>query len=244
MTDDIDVKVLSTTAMKAVFEELAAVFDRETGYRLSISLGPSLQLERRLGEGEPADIAILAADGANTLVARGKIVAGSLVDIARSSVAVAVRKGTPKPDISTPEAFKQAVLAARAIAVSKPEGGGQSGRHIAQVFANLGIAEAMRAKSLYGSGGPEGLTGLFLLRGEAELAIQQTSELMAVDGIDIVGPLPASLQKVTLFTAGIPTSASEPEGGRALIEFLTAPAAKRVIKSKGLDPAQSAIVSY
>ena len=233
----IEIKVLSTTAMKTVFMELAPAFERSTGNRLDVTLGPSLRLEQQLAEGEVADLAIVSAPGARDLVASGRMAAGSVVDIARSSIGVAVPKGAPKPDIATVEGFKRAMLAAKSIACSKPVGGGQSGVHLAKVFDQLGIAEAMRAKAKYGAGGEAGLTGLIVLRGEADIGIQQISELMAVSGIDIVGPLPPEIQMATPFVAGIPANARHPEAGRALIGFLTTPEAKRVLQAKGLEPA-------
>jgi molybdate transport system substrate-binding protein len=232
-----EIKVLSTTAMKMVFEELSPRFERETGNRLAVTLGPSLALEKRVGEDEAADMAILGSAGAKGLIARGKIVAGSAVDIARSSIGVAVQKGAPKPDISSAESFKRAMLAAKSIACSKPVGGGASGAHLAKVFEKLGIAETMAAKAKYGAGGAAGLAGLVVLRGEADIGIQQMAELIAVDGIDVVGPLPPDLQMVTTFTGTIPATASHAAAGRLLIEFLTTPAAKAVIKAKGLEPA-------
>jgi molybdate transport system substrate-binding protein len=231
-----DIKVLSTTAMKTVFEELAPRFERATGHRLNVALGPSLRLEKQLADGEAADVAIVTAAGLKDLVAGGKIVAGSLVDIANSPLGVAVQKGAPKPDISTADAFKRAMLSAESVALSKPVGGGQSGVHMAKVFEQLGITDAMRGKSLYGAGGPAGLVGLIVLRGEAEIGVQQMAELAGVSGIDIVGPLPAELQSVTLFTAATPTTASNAAAGRELIGFLTTADAKQVIKAKGLDP--------
>ena len=233
----IDIKVLSTTAMKTVFEELAPAFERATGNRLAVTLGPSLRLEKQLAEGEAADMAIVSASGARDLVASGRMVAGSVVEIAKSSIGVAVAKGAPKPDLSTVEGFKRAMLAAKTIACSRPVGGGQSGVHIAKVFADLGITEQMQAKSRYGAGGPAGLAGLMVLRGEADIGIQQMAELMAVDGIDVVGPLPPEIQMVTSFVAAIPTNASHAAAGRAVIAFLITPDAKRVLKAKGLDPA-------
>jgi molybdate transport system substrate-binding protein len=231
------IKVLSTTAMKTVLDELAPQFERTKGHRLDLNFGPSLQHEARLSEGEAADVTILSASGAKSLAASGKIADGSLVDLVRSSLGVAVQKGAPKPDISSAQAFKRTVLAAKSIAVSKPVGGGQSGAHMAKVFAQLGIADAIDAKVKYSAGGPAGLVGLMLLRGEAELGVQQIAEIMAVPGIDFVGPMPAELQSVTTFTAAIPTGASHADAGRALIDFLTTPAAKSVIKAKGLEPA-------
>jgi molybdate transport system substrate-binding protein len=223
--------------MKTVFEELSPLFERQTGNRLSVTLGPSLRLEQRLAEGEAADVAIVGAAGARDLVDRGRLVAGSVTAIARSSIGIAVAKNAPSPDISSVEAFKRTLLAAKSIALSQPVGGGQSGVHMAKVFERLGIAEAMQAKAKYGAGGAGGLAGLVVRRGEAEIAIQQMAELMAVADIDIVGPLPAELQHITTFAAGIPTSASRPEVGRVLIDFLMAPAAKTIIKVKGLEPA-------
>jgi molybdate transport system substrate-binding protein len=237
VASQIEIKVLSTTAMKMVFEEIAPWFERETGRRLAVELGPSLRLEARLRAGEAADVAIVTSAGVMDLIGSGKIVAGSLVDVARSAIGICVAKGAPRPDISSAEAFKRAMLSAKSIAVSKPVGGGASGVHMAKVFEQLGITQAMQAKSHYGAGGAAGLAGLVVLRGEAEIGIQQMSELMAVSGIDVVGPLPVELQNVTMFTAAIPTSASHADAGRALIEFLTTSAAKSVIAAKGLEPA-------
>jgi molybdate transport system substrate-binding protein len=233
----IDIKVLSTTAMKTVFEALSPGFERATGNRFAVELGPSLRLEKQLAEGEAADVAIVSENGARDLVGQGRLAEGTTTDIAKSSIGIAVQKGAPKPDISTVEGFRRAMLAAKSIACSKPVGGGQSGVHIAKVFADLGITEQMAAKSKYGAGGAAGLAGLVLMRGEADIAIQQMAELMAVDGIDVVGPLPAEIQMVTPFVAAIPVNASHPAEAKAVIAFLTTPEAKRVLKAKGLDPA-------
>ena len=195
MAAAVEIKVLSTTAMKMVFEELAPRFERETGNRLAVSLGPSLQLEKRLLDGETADVAIVTGPGAKELIGRGRIVAGSLVDVARSLIGIAVPKGAPKPDLSSVEGFKQALLAAKSIALSKPVGGGASGAHMAKVFEHLGITAAMQAKAKYGAGGAAGLAGLVVQRGEADIGIQQMAELIAVAGIDVVGPLPRGYSK-------------------------------------------------
>jgi molybdate transport system substrate-binding protein len=232
-----DVKVLATTAMKTVFEDLSPQFQAATGNRVIASFGPSVQIEKRLAEGEVADVAVLTTAAANDMIGRGKVLAGSLVDVARSSLGVAVQRGAPKPDISSVESFKRALLAAKSVAVSRPVGAGLSGAHMAKVFADLGIADAMAAKAKYGTGGVSGLVGLIIERGEAEIGVQQIAELKAVPGVDFVGPLPAAIQSVTPFTAAIPTSAQQPEAGRKLIAFLTTSAAKRVIAGKGLDPA-------
>ena len=232
----VEIKVLSTTAMKTVFEELAPRFEGETGGRLAVSLGPSLQLEKRLLEGEIADVAIVTGPGTTELIGRGKIVAGSRRDVARSLIGIAVPKGAPRPDLSSVEGFKRALLAAKSIALSKPVGGGASGAHMAKVFEELGITAAMAAKAKYGAGGAAGLAGLVVQRGEADIGIQQMAELNAVAGIDVVGPLPKEVQSVTVFTAAVPTGALHPAEGRSLIDFLVTPAAKSVIKAKGLEP--------
>ena len=223
--------------MKMVFEELSPRFEEATGSRLVVQLGPSLVLEKRLADGETADVAIVTAPGAADLLGRGKLAAGSLTGIARSLIGVAVPKGAPRPDLASVEGFKQALLAARAIALSKPVGGGASGAHMAKVFEQLGITETMTAKAKYGAGGAAGLAGLVVKRGEADIGIQQMAELLAVDGIDVVGPLPEAIQADTMFTAGIPAGSAHPAAARAAIAFLTTPAAKAVIKAKGLEPA-------
>ncbi len=232
-----EVRVLATTAMKTVFEELSPRFQAASGSRVSASFGPSVQVEKRLAEGEAADVAVLTIAAANDMLARGKLLAGSLVDIARSGLGVAVRRGAPKPDISSAEAFKRALLAAKSIAVSKPVGAGLSGAHMAKVFQDLGIADAIAVKIKYGTGGVSGLVGLIIERGEAEIGVQQIAELKAVPGVDFIGPLPSELQSVTPFAAAIAAAAQNAEGGRKLIAFLTTPAAKRVIEAKGLQPA-------
>ncbi len=158
MAAPVEIRVLSTTAMKMVFEELSPRFERETGNRLAVTLGPSLVLEKRVGEGEAADVAIVTGPGAKDLAARGKLVAASAHRrraLARS--AIAVPKGAAKPDLSSAEGFKRAMLAATSVALSKPVGGGASGAHMAKVFEQLGITEAMAAKAKYGAGGAAGL---------------------------------------------------------------------------------------
>jgi molybdate transport system substrate-binding protein len=231
-----ELAVSSTTAMKTAFEELAPAFERQTGHRLAVNLGPSLQIEKRLAEGETPDLAIVTRPGAEELVGRGRGAADSLTDIARSFIGVCVAKGAPRPDLSSVESFKQAMLRAQSIALSKPVGGGASGAHMAKVFDRLGIAAAIAGKSIYGTGGPAGLVGLIVARGEAEIGIQQMAELLAVPNVDVVGPLPQLVQSVTQFTAFVPSGAAEPLTARALIEFLRSPAAKVVIKAKGLEP--------
>jgi molybdate transport system substrate-binding protein len=232
-----EVTVLATTAMKTSFDELAAPFERGSGHRLALTFGPSLQLEKRLGDDAAADVAIVSAAGVDDLLARGKLVSGSVTPIAGSALGVAVPRGAAEPDITSAAAFKHALLAAKSIAVSKPVGGGQSGVHMAKIFAQLGVAEEMAAKAKYGTGGVSGLVGLIVERGEAEIGVQQIAELLAVPGVQFVGPLPDELQCITPFVAAVPATAQNADAGRQLIAFLTSAEAKRVIKAKGLQPA-------
>jgi molybdate transport system substrate-binding protein len=150
-------------------------------------------------------------------------------------MALAVQKGAPKPEISTPEKFRQAMLAAKSLGMSNPVGGGASGALLAAIFEKLGIAEAMQPKLTFGPGGPAGLIGHFLVRKDVEIGIQQLPELMAVPGIDIVGPLPFGVDTVSVFSAGVSTAAKDADAARELIRFLAGAEAKAVIKSKGME---------
>jgi molybdate transport system substrate-binding protein len=188
-----------------------------------------------VADGEETDVAIVTHQGLKDLTYQGKLVPGSGADIARSAMALAVQKGAAKPDISSGAKFKAALLAAKSLGMSNPVGGGQSGANLVKIFDKLGIIEAMKTKSVYGPGGPAGLIGNFLVRKEVEIGIQQLPELMAVPGIDIVGPLPSDVQLMTIFSAGLSTSAKNVDGAKALIQFLSGPKAAAVMKSKGLE---------
>ena len=231
-----EIKIISTTAMKTSLDELAAGFERATGHMLAFSFGPSARIKKQVADGEPNDITIATDRGIDELIAQGRIVAGTRADLARSAMALAVQQGAKRPDISSAEKFKQAMLAARSLGMSNPVGGGQSGANLIAIFERLGIADAMKPKCFYGPGGPAGLIGNFLVRKEIEVGIQQLPELMAVPGIDVVGPLPGDLQVMTVFTASVSASATDAEAARALIKFLATPAAQAVMKAKGLEP--------
>jgi molybdate transport system substrate-binding protein len=231
-----DVKVLSTTALTSVLQELAPQFERTTGHKISLTFATAATLAKRIADGESADVAVLTPGAIEDLTTKGKIVAGSSIALARSGIGVAVRAGAPKPDISSPEALKQALLAAKSVAYSDPASGGASGVHFAKVLERLGIAAEVAAKATLSQGGSGGLVGDLIVKGDAEIGVQQVPELMAVSGIDIVGPLPGDLQNVTRFSAGIPVNAKEAEAGKALIGFLRTPASMAVFRAKGLEP--------
>lgn len=231
-----NIKLLCTTALKTTIDELQPQFERETGNKLAASYGPSAQLTRRLADGEVADIAVLTGPEFEEMAKLGKLNPGSRLKLAQSATMVAVKQGTPRPDISTVEKFKQAMLAAKSIAYSGP-GAGASGAHVASVFAKLGITDATRAKTVLGPGGPAGLIGNYLVRGEAEIGMQQDAELMAVPGVDILGPLPPGIELTTEFVFGTHTGVTDGGAGKALGQFLRTPAARSVMKAKGLTPA-------
>jgi molybdate transport system substrate-binding protein len=231
-----DVKVLSTTALTSVLQELAPQFERTTGHKLSLTFATAATLAKRIADGESADVAVLTPAAIADLTTQSKIVPGSAVALARSGIGVAVRAGAPRPDISSPEALKQALLAAKSVAYTDPASGGASGVHFAKVLERLGIAAVVALKAKLSQGGSGGLVGDLVVKGDAEIGVQQIPELMAVSGIDIVGPLPGDLQNVTRFSAGIPTNAKDPDIGKALIAFLRTPTSAAVFKAKGLEP--------
>jgi molybdate transport system substrate-binding protein len=224
-----DIKVLSTNGVATVLRELAPQFERAKGHKLAITLGATAKLKQQIGEGAAFDVAILTAEATDDLIKQGKIT-GARADLAKSGVGVAVRAGARKPDIGTVAAFKRTLLDAKSVAYSAH---GMSGIYFASLLERLGIAEEMRPKSKVQQGVP---TGEAAARGEAELAIQQISELMPVAGIEIVGPFPAELQLFTVFSAGLGAQAAQKEGARALIDFLSAQMKDPLLAAKGLEP--------
>lgn len=230
-------RVISTTAMKPALDALAPAFERETGHAVHFSFGPSGRMAKLVAGGEPCDVAIVTAAGIDELIAQDCLVSRS--DIARSVIGLAVQQGAPKPDISTVDGFADALLSARSLAMSHPTGGAQSGAHLKRIFERLGIADAVLAKATFGPGGPAGLIGNYLVRGEVEVGLQQLSELMMVPGIDVVGPIPAEVQLTTMFSAGISTAAADAALARAFIAHLRRPEAAAVFPDRGLEQVRS-----
>jgi len=224
-------KVLSTLAFIELWHELKPKFEAG-GPKIDLVLAPGGAINKRIAEGETGDVVLNPTSGIERLVEDGKVVAGTSRVVARSGVGVAVRKGAPKPDISTADALRRTLLSANAVAYSDPAGGGGSGIHFAKVLQRLGIADQVNAKAKLGSGV---LNGEVVARGDADIAIQQIPELMAISGVDIVGPLPGDLQLVTSFSAALLSSSRKPETARALIEFLTSQDAVVVLKAKGFE---------
>ena len=230
-----EVKVLITTAMKAAIDELGPAFEKAAGHTLRITYGPSGALAKRIAGGETADLVIVAG-GIDDLIKAGRVRADSPRDVARVRIGVAVRKGAPKPDIGTVDAFKRTLSAAKSIALVDPDAGGASGIYLFKMLERIGMLAEVKAKARLARGGTEDMVSAIVARGEAEIGLQQISEIMSVAGADLVGPLPDELQTVTVYTAGIPAGAQQADAATAFIRFLTTPAAAAVYKTKGLDP--------
>ena len=230
-----EVKVMISGGLSAAYEELGHDFERDTGNKLTTVKGPSMgatpqAIPNRIDRGEAVDVVIMVGDALTGLVNRGKVVPASRVDIARSSIAMAVRKGDAKPDISTVDALKRTLLAAKSIAYSDSA----SGVYIEkELFPRLGIAEQLKGKARMIPAEP---VGQVVARGDAQIGFQQLSELKTIAGIDIVGFLPAGAQKVTVFSAGIGADSKEPAAAKALLDYLATPKAREVITKTGLEP--------
>ena len=229
-----DLKVFSTIGVQLPLEELAAKFEKASGHKLGITWATAAVLVRRIQAGETADLMILTKQGLETLAKDGKASIGPDATFASSGMAVVVKKGAPKPDISTPEAFKQALLNAKGVAYSDPAAGGASGVYFAQLIERMGIADQIKAKAKFPP--PSGLSAALVVSGDAELAVQQEPEVMSVAGVDIVGPLPAAINNITTYSAGLGAGTKQAEAAIALIKYLHTPEAGAVFKAKGLTP--------
>jgi molybdate transport system substrate-binding protein len=227
-----EIKVLSAGAVRKIVGELAEAFQAETRHTVTIAQGTAGQLRDKVAAGEVADVVIVSDTALEQLLAANAVVKDTRADIARTGVGVAVLEGAPRPDISTPEAFKQAVLAARAIVYTDPGIGATSGIHVAGLLKRLGIAEQVKDKTVLW---PGGYAAEALVKGQADLCVHQISEILPVKGVTLVGPLPRDLQKTTTYSAGVPARAASPELGRAFIAFLTRPAFKAKFAAVGLD---------
>ena len=226
-------KVFSTIAVQGAVMEIAPQFEQVHGCTLAFTWATAPLLLKRLEAGETADALILNRASIDSLNAAGRLVAGSDVTLAGSATALAVKAGAPRPNISTPEALKRTLLAAKAVSYTDPAAGGASGIYFAKLLERMGIAAEMKAKTIFPP--PSGYAGTYLLSGEAQLAVQQVPELLQVAGIDIIGPLPGDLHMVTVFAAGIPANSTRIETARALVDFLRSPAAKVAFRARGLD---------
>jgi len=225
-----EIKVLSTQAVEGAYRELVPQFEKATGHKVTTIFTGTLDAQKRIAAGDTYDLIIMAGPAIDDLIRSGKVAPGSRVDLARSGVGVAVRAGAPKPDIHSTEALKKTLLAARSIGYSS----GPSGVYLADLLRRLGIGDQVKSKLKQT---PTGVfVGSILASGEVEIGFQQVSELSHYPGIDYVGPLPADIQHVTVFSSGIQIGAASVEAAKAWITFLTSPAAAAVFRSKSMDP--------
>ena len=225
-----EIVVLSSVGVKTVLEEVGPQFEQATKHKLVFQFATAAELKARIERGEAFDVAILTAAGIDDLIKQTKLASATRVDVAKSGAGVAIKKGAPKPDITTAEGFRQTLLAAKSIAYSAQ---GATGPNMRKIFERFGIAEEMKAKTTVVSGitAPEAVA-----KGEAELGFTQISEILPVEGAVLAGPLPPEVQVYTIFTAAVAVTTKDPAAAQTFIKFLTSPAAAPVIKAKGMEP--------
>ena len=229
-----EVHVLAARAVEKVVPDLAEAFRRETGHAVSFTFGTAGAMQAKAAAGEAADLVILGAQGAEALERRGVVSAGSRVTVGRVAVGLATRAGAPRPDILTPEALRNALLAARSIAYADPARGGQGGTLFAALVERLGLADALVAKT---SREPDGITALErVARGEIELGAAPVSEIVAIPGLALVGPVPASLAPALVYTAGILVRSRAPAAAAAFVRYVTGPAGRTRLAAAGFEP--------
>jgi molybdate transport system substrate-binding protein len=222
---------ISSMATRQLLAELSDAW-RDSGHGdIGIESVGGVDAAKRVHDGEPFDVVVLAAEAIAKLVAAGSVVRGSERDIARSAIAIAVRRGAERPGVETEDALRAAVLAARAVGYST----GPSGVALQQLFGRWGIAEQLRDRLVQA---PPGVpVGALIARGEVDLGFQQLSELMHLDGVDVVGPMPPALQIVTTFSGGVCAACAHPDAARAFLDFIGSPAADEAKRRHGMQPA-------
>lgn len=230
-----DIKVMSAGAVKTMVTALGAEFERESGNKLDLNFGTAGSLRERIMNGEVSDIVVLSESAIAELAKLGLVLPGSSVDLGRTVTGVIVREGTPEPDISTPDAFKQALLDACSVAYTDPKAGGSGGIMFSALLHKLGIADAINNKAVLGKGGHD--VAVLVAEGRAELGTTFISEVLPVRGAKVVGPLPGRLHTANTYTAAIHASAASRAGAEALLRKLTDPAARGRYKAAGLEPA-------
>ena len=231
-----EIKVLTAGAFKQVLLVLVPDFEKQTGHKVILENDTVGALTKRIEGGEAFDLAVLTPAAVNDLSTKGKFVAGSRTNLGRVGVGVVVKEGAPKPDISSVDAFKKTLLAAKSVAYIDPAAGGSSGIYVAGLRDKLGVAADVKPKAKLI---PGGAVAEHIARGEAEIGIHQISEILPVKGITLVGPLPADIQNYTVYAAGLGANGKESEAAKALLKTLSGPAAADVLKSKGMEPAGS-----
>jgi molybdate transport system substrate-binding protein len=227
-------KILTGGAFKQVVVALVPEFEAHTGQRVEVRNDTAGALSRRIAGGETFDLAVITPPVLQALAAQGHVAADGIVPLAKVAIGVAVKSGTPKPEIGTAEQFKQAVLDARKVAYVDPAAGGSSGIYLDALFQRMGIADQVRAKAVLV---PGGLVAERLVNGEADLAIHQISEILPVAGVTLVGPLPDAIQNYTTYAGAVSSRAANPEAAKAFLAALGGQQALEVLRSKGMAPA-------
>lgn len=229
-----EIKVLTGGAFKQVVLAVVPAFEQQTGHKVVVDNDTAGALKKRIEGGETFDVAVITPGVINDLATAGKITAGSRVNLARVGVGVMVKEGAPKPDVSTVDAFKDALLKAKTVAYIDPASGGSSGIYLDKLFERLGIAEQVRAKAKLKRGG---YVADLIVSGDAELGLHQISEIVPVKSVTLVAPLPKEIQNYTTYAAGLSATSSNKDAAQALIKAFASPAAAAVLKEKGMEPA-------
>ena len=229
-----DLRVLSGSGVQPVLNEIIPQFERALGHRVSIVYGTVGEMADRVQKGEVADMVIASGPQIESLEKLGKVVAGTRTDLAKTGVGLFVRKGAPKPDISSVEAFKRTMLASKSIGWNDPAAGAPVSIYMLGAFERMGIANEMKAKTTAFKQRSERFEAV--ARGDVEIGFNQISEIVAASGVDLLGPLPAAIQHYTLFTAGIVASSANQEAAKAMLAFIASPAAKAAMQTKGFEP--------
>ena len=228
-----ELKILSGSGVQPVMAELMPKFEQMTGHKVSFDYGTVGGMAERIAKGEQADVIIASGPQIDALEKQGRVVAGSRTELAKTGVGVFVRKAAPKPDIGSVEAFKRTMLAAKSIGWNDPAAGAPVSIYMLGVFERLGIATDMKPKTTAFKQRSERFAAV--ASGDVEIGFNQISEIVAAEGVDLVGPLPASIQQYTMFTAGIVASAKEPSAGRTLIDYVSSSNARALMATKGFE---------
>jgi molybdate transport system substrate-binding protein len=224
------IRMLSTLGLMGAMRSLSSAFEAASGIQVDADFAPTLALLKRLREGEAADLVILTREGLDEMIGEGRVIADTAADLARSFVGMAVRAGQPHPEIGSEAALRTALLAARSVAYSRL---GASGVYFAQLIVRMGIAAEINARATIVE---QGFTAERLVSGEADLAVQQISELKQVGGIEVIGPIPHALQTPAVFSAGRMASAKKAEAADRLLRYLASPEVVPVLRQSGLEP--------